>query len=173
MPVCVAASISATPCSPAAAIAFHVALEQRTRRAPSSSIPDAAARAPSPGRTRRTNWKYIGCSAQSVPSLSKTAMRSGGGTKVAEPSLLTFSTKLRIVFFGAVSFQDASGSCAKSCDESVKILNRAKERGRFTGDLVLVILPPRCLAASTSCRRAVPAGRRSGRSGTSLCRARS
>ena len=25
-------------------------------------------------------WKYIGCSDHSVPSLSKTAMRSAGGT---------------------------------------------------------------------------------------------
>src|SRR5690606_7674382 len=55
--------------------------------------------------------KYIGCSAQSVPSLSKTAMRSAGGTK-SVPSVVTLATKAVMAFFGAVSFHDGSGSAA-------------------------------------------------------------
>ena len=52
----------------------------------------------------------MGCSHQSVPSLSNTAMRSEGGTKSGEPSFVTFATKARMAFFGAVSFHDGSGS---------------------------------------------------------------
>src|SRR5437762_2588977 len=37
-------------------------------------------------------------------------MRSAGGTKSDEPSFVTFSTKETIAFFGAVSFQEGSGS---------------------------------------------------------------
>ena len=49
-------------------------------------------------------WKYIGCSAQSVPSLSNTAMRSTGGTKSGDPSFVTFSTKaiMALFFHGVV-----------------------------------------------------------------------
>src|SRR5438067_2091266 len=61
----------------------------------------------------KSNWKYIGCSHQSVPSLSNVAMRSSGGTKFGEPSFVTFSTNSTIAFLGAVSFQDGSGSCAR------------------------------------------------------------
>src|SRR5437764_14825370 len=45
-----------------------------------------------------------------MPSLSKVAMRSSGLTKSGEPSFVTFSTKATIAFFGAVSFQEGSGS---------------------------------------------------------------
>ena len=54
----------------------------------------------------------IGCSAHSVPSLSKVAMRSAGGTKSGEPCFVTRSTKPTMAFLGAVSFHDASGSWA-------------------------------------------------------------
>jgi hypothetical protein len=37
-----------------------------------------------------------------------------GGTKSGEPSLVTLSMKAMIAFFGAVSFQDGSGSAAKA-----------------------------------------------------------
>jgi len=56
--------------------------------------------------------KYMGCSAQSVPSLSKVAMRSAAGTKSVEPALVTFSTKATMAFFDAVSFHDGNGSAA-------------------------------------------------------------
>ena len=65
--------------------AFHVALEQRgegflvlplrmLRRERLHAV------------EREEDWKYIGCSAQSVPSLSNVAMRSASGTKSGEPS---------------------------------------------------------------------------------------
>ena len=34
------------------------------------------------------SWKYIGCSAHSVPSLSKVAIRSAGGTNSGDPGLV-------------------------------------------------------------------------------------
>ena len=52
----------------------------------------------------------MGCSTHSVPSLSKTAMRSGSATKSGVPSLVTFSTKATMAAFGAVSFHDGRGS---------------------------------------------------------------
>src|SRR5213080_4852182 len=60
----------------------------------------------------KKSWKYIGCSHQSVPSLSKVAMRSLGGTKSDEPSFVTFSTNAMMAFFGAVSFHEGSESWA-------------------------------------------------------------
>src|SRR6266702_427292 len=61
----------------------------------------------------KASWTYIGCSHHSVPSLSKVAMRSAGGTKSGEPCLVTRSTKVTIAFLGAVSFHDGNGSWAK------------------------------------------------------------
>src|SRR6218665_2987073 len=58
-------------------------------------------------------WKYSGCSAHSVPSLSKTAMRSGTETKSGEPALITFSTKATIAFLEGPSFHEGSASCPK------------------------------------------------------------
>jgi hypothetical protein len=42
----------------------------------------------------RYNYTGSGFAHQSVPSLSKVAMRSAGGTKSGEPSFVTFSTKV-------------------------------------------------------------------------------
>src|ERR1700709_2733060 len=61
------------------------------------------------------SWKYMGCSAHNVPSLSNVAMRSAGGTKSTEPCLVTRSTKSKIAFLGAVSFQDGRGSVTGVC----------------------------------------------------------
>ncbi len=52
----------------------------------------------------------MGCSAQSVPSLSNVAMRSASGTKSGEPFVVTRSTKARTAFLVAVSFHEGSGS---------------------------------------------------------------
>ena len=60
----------------------------------------------------KASWVYIGCSAQSVPSLSKTAMRSAGGTKSGPPCLVVRSTKSTSAFLDALSFHDGSGSPA-------------------------------------------------------------
>ena len=55
-------------------------------------------------------WKYIGCSDQSVPSLSKVAMRSPGATKSGPPSVVAAVTKSTIACLVGPSFQDGSGS---------------------------------------------------------------
>ena len=49
----------------------------------------------------KSSWNGSGFSAQSVPSLSNVAMRSGTGTKSDEPSFVTLATKSRIAFFVA------------------------------------------------------------------------
>src|SRR5699024_822655 len=51
---------------------------------------------------------------QSVPSLSKTAIRSAGGTKSAPPACVTRRTKSSSARFGAPSFHDASGSAGSA-----------------------------------------------------------
>ena len=76
----------------------------------------------------KTSWKYIGCSAQSVPSLSKMAMRSAGGTKSGLPALVTFSTKSTMDCLAAPSFQDGSGSAACAASAS----RRASQSGERT-----------------------------------------
>src|SRR5262249_18178392 len=58
----------------------------------------------------KTNWIQIGCSGQSVPSLSNTAMRWVGCTKSDVPSVVTRLTKSTKRPFAAHSFQEGSGS---------------------------------------------------------------
>src|SRR5512132_4738541 len=58
----------------------------------------------------KTNWIYVGCSGQSVPSLSKAAIRFAGGTKSGVPSLVTHETKFSTADFVDPSLQDLSGS---------------------------------------------------------------
>jgi hypothetical protein len=60
----------------------------------------------------KRNWKYSGCSARSVPSLSKVATRSAGGTKSGEPCVVTRSTNATIAALGSVSFHDRRGPWA-------------------------------------------------------------
>ena len=43
--------------------------------------------------------EYIGCSTQSVPSWSKVAIRSGGGTKVGRPAVVVARTNSTMAFF--------------------------------------------------------------------------
>ena len=109
MPACVAATNATRPFSPAAATAF-MSPSSSALNGSLSSTPDASAPAPSRGRWRTATWKYIGCSHQSVPSLSKVAMRSATGTKSGPPCVVTRATKSGIDFFAAPSFQDGSGS---------------------------------------------------------------
>src|SRR5688572_370971 len=82
------------------------------QRAPGSATPDVAAQSALTRSTTKASWLYTGCSDQSVPSLSKTAMRSGVGTKSGEPSFVTRSTNATIAFRGPVSRQDGRGSSA-------------------------------------------------------------
>ena len=48
----------------------------------------------------------MGCSDQSVPSLSKVAIRSEAGTKSGPPSFVTLSTNSTMALFAGPSFQD-------------------------------------------------------------------
>jgi hypothetical protein len=47
----------------------------------------------------KRNWKYSGCSAHRVPSLSNTAMRSATGTKSGVPGFVTFATNAVMACF--------------------------------------------------------------------------
>ncbi len=69
---------------------------------------DAAGSFTSTGLPSRSSnfWKYSGCSAQSVPSLSKVAIHSAGGTKSGPPSFVTFATNSTLAFFAAPSFHE-------------------------------------------------------------------
>jgi hypothetical protein len=80
-------------------------------------------------------------------SLSNTAMRSGSGTKSADPVVVTFPTNSTIAAFGAVSFQDGRGSvCAVASDgaSSVKATtpNHAMARWRGLLPCRLVFIQP-------------------------------
>src|SRR4030095_8365861 len=58
----------------------------------------------------KISWKYKGCSAQRVPSLSNVAMRSAGGTKSGEPFLVTLDTKSSMDCLVLPSLHDGSRS---------------------------------------------------------------
>ena len=69
----------------------------------------------------KASWKYIGCSAQRVPSLSKVAIRSAGAMNDGEASFVAPATNVTIARLGAVSFHDGNGSvCATARAERVK-----------------------------------------------------
>ncbi len=57
------------------------------------------------------NCVYIGCSTQSVPSLSKSAMRSCSGTNSGLPSAVVRRTKSTIDCFASPSFHEGNASC--------------------------------------------------------------
>ena len=58
------------------------------------------------------NWNGTGFSDHNVPSLSKVAIRSAGGTKSGPPSFVTLPTNSTIAFFEPESFHEGSGSAA-------------------------------------------------------------
>src|SRR5436190_12208644 len=70
----------------------------------------------------------MGCSHQSVPSLSNVAIRCSGSTKSRPPFLVTLSTKLMIAFLAAHSFQEGSGSSAARATWQATVANRIAER---------------------------------------------
>ena len=115
MPACVAMTISTIACSPPASAAFTSPRSSDANGSFSFHSGCWGARAFTRS-SAKSNWKYIGCSAQSVPSLSKTATRSAGGTKSGEPGFVTLATKSTIARFALPSFQDASGSAARAVD---------------------------------------------------------
>ena len=62
-----------------------------------------------------TTWLYIGCSTHSVPSWSKVAMRSSGGTNLELALSVVAFTKSTIACFAAPSFHEGSGSRLRRC----------------------------------------------------------
>src|SRR5664280_2832110 len=86
------------------------------------------------------NCVYIGCSTQVVPSWSKVAIRSPGGTKFGLAGSIVTLTKLTIACFAGPSFHAGRGSCtcAREWAISVKQNNMEIEKnGR-----VLISLSP-------------------------------
>ncbi len=79
MPAWVAIASSTSACSPPARAAFTSPLSTDAKG--SLSFHSGCFGASALIRSKMKNaWKYIGCSDQSVPSLSNTAMRSAGAT---------------------------------------------------------------------------------------------
>ena len=87
----------------------------------------------------KASWTYIGCSHQSVPSLSNTAMRSATGTKAGEPWFVTFATKSGWLALPCRRFQDASGSAARMVGAIGKAsaMNRTDKSLFHTGRFLL------------------------------------
>ncbi len=112
MPAWVAMTISSMARSPSASAAFTSPLSNEAKGSWvfHSGCDGAIAFTRS---SANNSWKYIGCSHQSVPSLSNVAMRSGTGTKSGEPGLVTFSTKVTMACFAVVSFHEGNGSAAR------------------------------------------------------------
>src|SRR5262245_15756166 len=57
----------------------------------------------------------MGCSTQSVPSWSKVAIRSSGGTNLGLPCSVVTRTKSRIACFAGPSFHDARDALDAVC----------------------------------------------------------
>src|SRR4029453_1809422 len=111
MPACVTMMISSIARSPPASAPFRSPLSNDANGsfAFHSGCCGASAFTRS---SARSIWKYIGCSHQSVPSLSNVAMRSSGGTKSGEPSFVTLATNSTMDCLTAPSLQEGNGSAA-------------------------------------------------------------
>ena len=59
-------------------------------------------------------WVYIGGETQSVPSWSKVAMRSSGGTNFGLPCSVVARTKSTMACLAGPSFHEGSGSWARA-----------------------------------------------------------
>ena len=73
-----------------------------------------------------------GCSHQSVPSLSKVAMRSAGRTYSGPPSVVVLRTKSRMADFTAPSFQLTRGVFMSTSTKLPRAI-RAQRQASFTG----------------------------------------
>ena len=109
MPAWVAAMTSKSPFSPAAATAFmsFSRMPLKGCRVFHSGCFGASAFT----RSKAKNpWKYIGCSLQSVPSLSNTAIRAAGGTCWGLAASVAAWTNFTMLCLAGPSFQDGKGS---------------------------------------------------------------
>lgn len=108
MPGCVAIRSAISPCSPVSANVFMSPSSAALNGCVSFHSGCCGANAFTRS-SAKASWVYIGCSTHNVPSLSKVAMRSAGGTKSGEPSRVTAATKSSIDCFVAPSFHEGSG----------------------------------------------------------------
>src|SRR5208337_1097027 len=75
-----------------------------------------------PTRSRQyRNWVYSGCSTQSVPSWSNSAMRSSGGTNFELFLSVVVLTKSIIACLAGPLFHDGSGSPSRAKDGTLKL----------------------------------------------------
>ena len=81
----------------------------------------------------KASCTYIGCSTQSVPSLSKVAMRWSTGTKSGPPCVRDARDKVEDRVLVAPSFQDGSGSPALAPAPTVK-RSEADSTGSIASD---------------------------------------
>src|SRR6267154_5325170 len=114
MPECVTVTISKMAFSPPPSAALRSPLSREAKGSLSfhSGCSGASALTRS---SAKASWKYIGCSAHSVPSLSKVAILSADGTRSGEPCLVTRSTNVTIAFLVTASFHDGNGSVTAVC----------------------------------------------------------
>jgi hypothetical protein len=122
MPACVAMTISAMAFSPPANAPFRSPLSSEANG--SCCFHSGCCGANTFTRSRaKISWKYIGCSAHRVPSLSKVAMRSAAGTNVGVPCVIVACTNATIACFAVPSFQDGSGSvdCARVATDHARL----------------------------------------------------
>jgi hypothetical protein len=77
--------------------------------------------------------EYNGCSTHSVPSWSKVAMRSSGGTNFELPGVVVACTKATMACLDAPSFHDGSGSVwACTCAPSASVAPSVRTRTRLS-----------------------------------------
>ena len=109
MPACVAMAISSSACSPPARADFTSPFS--TEANGSLVFHSGCCGASCLIRSKMKNaWKYIGCSDQRQPSLSKVAMRSAGGDEVRRPGPRSPSSRSRrSPVLAARSFHEATG----------------------------------------------------------------
>ena len=82
--------------------------------------------------------EYIGCSTHSVPSWSKVAMRSAGGTNLGLPCVVVACTNSTIACLAGPSFHEGSGSVwawARALSERRAAIakTRAKPKKKWNG----------------------------------------
>src|SRR5262245_8345069 len=150
MPACVAMTILAMAGSPPMSTSFTSPFSSEANGSWVCHSGCCGASTFTRSRAKR-NWKYIGCSLQSVPSLSKTAMRSATGTKSPPPSLVTRLTKSMMADFAGPSFQDSSESaqanrtatdCSKPRPRTAARANARQRRGNRASRCVKRRSPP-------------------------------
>ena len=109
IPVCVAAMMASAPFSPPAATPAISPLSSEANGSRVFQSGYCGARAFTQSKAN-TTWNGRGFSDHSVPSLSKVAIRSGGGTESGPPSRVTRFTKSTIDRLLTPSFHEARGS---------------------------------------------------------------